>query len=90
MSQRWYEVIDYMNGPLYSFNSTINAINRDVWDSIPWDLQQILIEEGAKQELEALRLAAIQNVTGCSATLMPDWSWWNFRLSKASIASMSL
>ena len=64
LSQRWYEVIDYMNGPLYSFNSTINAINRDVWDSIPWDLQQILIEEGAKQELEALRLAAIQNVTG--------------------------
>ena len=64
LSQRWYEVVNYMNGPLYSFNSTINAINRDVWDSIPWDLQQILIEEGAKHELEALRLAAIQNLTG--------------------------
>ncbi len=64
LSQRWYEVVYYMNGPLYSFNATINAINRDVWDSIPWDLQQILIEEGAKHELEALRLAAIQNLTG--------------------------
>ena len=64
LSQRWYEVINYINGPLYSFNSTINAINGDVWDSIPWDLQQILLEEGAKYELEALRLSAIQNLTG--------------------------
>jgi TRAP-type C4-dicarboxylate transport system substrate-binding protein len=59
-SQRWYEVANYMNGPLYSFSSTINAVNRGAWDSIPADLQQILIEEGAKHELEALRLAAVQ------------------------------
>ena len=64
LSQRWYEVTDYMNGRLYSFNSTTNVVNRDVWDSIPRDLQQILLEEGAKHELEALRLAAIQNLTG--------------------------
>ncbi len=62
--QRWYEVSDYINGPLYSFISTPNAINRYVWDRIPRDIQQILIEEGAKHELEALRLAAIQNLTG--------------------------
>ena len=62
LSQRWYEVTDHMNGPLTSFNSTIIAINDQVWDSIPADLQQILLEEGAKFELEALRLAAIQNV----------------------------
>ena len=62
--QRWYEVTDYMNGPLYGFDSTISAVNRQVWDSISADLQQILIEEGAKHELEALRLAAIQNLTG--------------------------
>lgn len=59
--QRWYEVADYMSGPLYNFNSTASAINKEVWESIPADLQQILIEEGAKHELEALRLAAIQN-----------------------------
>ena len=64
LSQRWYEVVDYINGPLYSFNSTINAIDVNIWDDIPWDIQQILLEEGAKQELEALRLAAIQNITG--------------------------
>ncbi len=62
--QQWYEVTDYMNGPLYSFDSTTNAINGDVWDSIPPDIQQILIEEGAKHELEALRLAAIQSIMG--------------------------
>ena len=50
----------FMNGPLYGFDSSINAVNREVWNSIPSDLQQILIEEGAKQELEALRLASVQ------------------------------
>ena len=66
MSQRWYEVADYMNGPLYSFNTSTNAVNKDVWEALPPDLQQIMLEEGAKQELEALRLAAIHNVTGVS------------------------
>ena len=64
LSQRWYEVTDYMNGRLYSFNSTTNVVNKDVWAGIPADLQQILLEEGAKMELEALRLTAIHNVTG--------------------------
>ena len=63
-SQRWYEVIDYMNGRLISFNSTTNVINKDVWAKIPEDLQQIILEEGAKYELEALRIAGIQNVMG--------------------------
>ena len=66
LSQRWYEVTEFMNGRLYSFNATIAVINGEVWDSIPADLQQILIEEGAKHELEALRLASIQNITGVS------------------------
>ncbi len=63
LGQRWYEVSDYMNGPLYSFDSTINAINRQVWGNIPADLQQILIEEGARHELESLRLATVQGDT---------------------------
>jgi TRAP-type C4-dicarboxylate transport system substrate-binding protein len=62
--QRWYEVTTYLNGPLKSLLSTNNVINADVWDRIPADLQQILIEEGAKAELEQLRLTSIQNVTG--------------------------
>ena len=62
--QRWYEVTNYINGPLISFPSTNNVINGKVWDKIPADLQQIMIEEGAKSELEALRIASIQNEMG--------------------------
>ena len=69
LSQRWYEVTDYMNGRLYSFNSTTNVVNGDVWADIPEDIQQILLEEGARQELEALRLTAIHNVTGITRNI---------------------
>jgi len=69
LSQRWYEVTEFMNGRLFSFNSTTNVVNGDVWDDIPADIQQILLEEGAKQELEALRLTAIHNVTGISRNI---------------------
>ena len=62
-TQRWYEVADYMNGPFYSLDSTIVAVSNHDWDGIPTDLQQILIEEGARQELESLRLATIQGIT---------------------------
>ena len=69
LSQRWYEVTDYMNGRLFSFNSTTNVVNGEVWAGIPADLQQIILEEGAKQELEALRLTAIHNVTGITRNI---------------------
>lgn len=56
-----YEVADHIAGPVIGFGYTNNVINKDVWESIPPDLQQIIIEEGAKAELEALRLAPFQN-----------------------------
>ena len=56
-----YEVADHIAGPVIAFGYTNNVINQDVWDGIPADLQQIIIEEGAKAELEALRLAPFQN-----------------------------
>ncbi len=62
--QRWYEVSSYLNGPLKSLLSTNNVVNGTVWNDIPSDLQQIFLEEGAKSELEQLRLTSIQNVTG--------------------------
>ena len=65
--QRWYEVLDYMIGPLFSYPSNNNVISAEKWASIPEDLQKIIIEEAARSELEALRLAAIQfeqGVTG--------------------------
>ena len=64
LSHRLYEVINYLNGPLSGgFNFASNVINPDDWRRIPQDLQQIIIEEAAKSELEALRLAAVQNET---------------------------
>jgi TRAP-type C4-dicarboxylate transport system substrate-binding protein len=62
--QRWYEVTKYINGPLTSWPTSLNMMNIDVWDKLPEDLQKILIEEGAKSELEALRTGSIQNELG--------------------------
>ena len=62
--QRWYEVTDYIIGPLVSFPSNNNVINAEKWASIPENLQQIILEEAAKSELEALRISAIQNEMG--------------------------
>ena len=62
VSGKYHEIADYMMGPLIAFGYTNNVVNHDVWDGIPADLQQIIIEEGAKAELEALRLAPFQNI----------------------------
>ena len=59
---RLFEVSDYMAGPIIGFGYTNNVINQDVWNDIPEDLQQIIVEEGAKAELEGLRIAPFQNV----------------------------
>ena len=64
LNLRWNDVADYMYGPLPNFNASYNAISGDAWDPLPADLQQILVEEAAKHELEGLRLAAVQNTTG--------------------------
>ena len=58
---RLFEVANYMSGPVVGFGYTNNVINKDVWNAIPEDLQQIIIEEGAKAELEGLRLSPFQN-----------------------------
>ena len=61
---RLFEVAKHMAGPVIGFGYTNNVINKDVWNAIPADLQQIITEEGAKAELEALRLAPFQNIVG--------------------------
>ena len=67
--QRWYEVTQYMNGPLPSFTATNNIVNSQVWGKMPEDLQKIFLEEGARSELEQLRLTAIQNEVGTEKNL---------------------
>ena len=67
LTLRLSEVADYMAGPLVRFTYTNNIVNKDVWDEMPADLQQIMIEEGAKVELEALRLAPYHNFIALEA-----------------------
>ena len=61
--QRWYEVTDNLIGPFISMSMGFETMNVDTWNRIPADLQAIIIEEGAKMELENLRLAAVWNET---------------------------
>jgi len=61
--QRWYEVTKYMAGPLVTFTTISETMNKKVWESLPPDIQAILIEEGAKFELENLRLSPAWNET---------------------------
>ena len=60
-AQRWYEVTDYMVGPLSSQLLSNAIINKEVWEELPADIQQILIEEGARHELEAIRVTPAWN-----------------------------
>ncbi len=71
---RWglHRHTSYMYGPLPVFYPTTFAINRAAWESLPADLQQILREEGARQELESLRLTARQNLPNDIQRLIND------------------
>ena len=61
VAQRWYEVTTYMVGPLAT--QAVNTIMMSplVWNDLPPDIQQILIEEGARHELEGLRVTPAWN-----------------------------
>ena len=62
--QRWYEVTDYINGPVISWDNSAVVMNKDQWDKLPEDFQNILQEEAAINELEELRTATIQHEMG--------------------------
>ena len=47
---RWYEVTDYMVGPIVAIGVTWITMNKDVWESIPPDLQAIIREEGQRHQ----------------------------------------
>ena len=76
--QRWYEVTGYINGPLTSWPSSHNVINGDVWASIPDDIKEIMKEEAAKLELEALRVGSIQNELGLQKNIDAGMTYVEF------------
>ena len=47
---RWYEVTDYMVGPIVAIGVTWITMNKEVWDAIPADLQAIIKEEGERHQ----------------------------------------
>ena len=47
---RWYEVTDYLVGPIVAIGVTWITMNKDVWDTIPPDLQAIIKEEGERHQ----------------------------------------
>ena len=53
---RWFEVADYLVGPIISIGVTYITINKDRWDDIPADLQAIMREEAQRYQDENRRL----------------------------------
>jgi TRAP-type C4-dicarboxylate transport system substrate-binding protein len=53
---RWFEVADYLNGPIISIGVTYITVNKDRWDEIPADLQAIMREEAMIHQAENRRL----------------------------------
>ena len=88
--QRWYEVVSYINGPLTSWPSSHNVINGDLWDSIPADLQAILLEESARMELEALRLGSIQNELGLQKNIDAGLGFIQFGPEMSALSDMAV
>ena len=50
MGLKWYEVTDYLEGPIPDRGHTWATVNKDVWDKIPLDLQQTLLEVSKEYE----------------------------------------
>ena len=62
--QRWYEVASYINGPVISWDNSAMVMNKTQWEKLPEDLQKIMLEEAAINELEELRTATVQHEMG--------------------------
>ena len=55
--QRWYEVTDYLVGPIISLGNTWVVINQERWDTLPPDIQHIFLEESERHDRELLAYA---------------------------------
>lgn len=56
--QRNHEVAPFLTITNMSFPTTLTTINLDVWQSLPADIQQIMLEEGEKQKRFSLAKSA--------------------------------
>lgn len=73
---KWYEVNRYLMRPTFGVTSHLLLMNLETWQSLPLDLQRLLLEEGSKLEHKAVtrfkKVAAAEmndlNVTGMQIT----------------------
>ena len=54
---RWYEVTDYLIGPIIALSHSWITINGKRWDEMPADIQAIIQEEAARHEALTLKNA---------------------------------
>ena len=52
--QKWYEVTDYLVGPIPARPHNTIVMNLDRWNELPQDIQQIILEEGERYSENAL------------------------------------
>jgi TRAP-type C4-dicarboxylate transport system substrate-binding protein len=52
--QKWYEVTDYLVGPIPARPHNTIVMNLDRWNELPPDIQQIILEEGERYSENAL------------------------------------
>ena len=46
--QGWHRVAAYVVGPFFNVSHSWLTVNRELWDTMPRDLQNIILEEGAR------------------------------------------
>ena len=55
-SQRWYEVTDYLIGPVPSIDFSWLTMKRKLWNLLPADIQDVVREEASRHQQISLRL----------------------------------
>jgi len=64
LAGRLHEVTDYLVGPIVARSHSWMTINADLWNVLPAEFQQILLEVGKEYEAENLRLVEQWNLDG--------------------------
>ena len=72
VGQKWYEITDYLHGPLNSNTHGLITINLDKWNEIPADLQQIILEEGQKTTEQIIGMLPLWDQEGIDLNLQGD------------------
>ena len=92
---RWYEVTDYIMGPFHNVPHGWLTVNLDVWNTMPRDLQNIVLEEGARHAylnrhlvLLSTELEAVDHSIGNGVRYAPFSDRVQERMRKSAIENV--